>query len=253
MRLLDRALDILEYVSANGGVGVHEISEALGIPTSTVYRILGTLQGRDYIRHSGPNCYEVGLRLLTLQGITERQNRLMQVARPHLRQLARHTGQTAHMAVLSTNQVGYIDTVIGETGLSIYPSLGSGSPLYCTSLGKVLLAFQPAPLRQSILSQLDLEPHTRNTITSRLEIEQHLAVVREKDYALDNEEFELGLRCIGAPVRNAAGEVIAAISISGLAARFVGASFPALVDAVRQAAEAISGDLGYQQDMLGAN
>lgn len=246
MSLLDRSLDILEFVCANGGVGVHEISEALDIPTSTVYRILSTLQSRDYIRHSGPNCYEVGPRLLALQGITERQNQLMQVARPHLRQLAWQTSQTAHLAVLSTNQVGYIDTVIGQTGLSVYPSLGSSSPLYCTSLGKVLLAYLPPKLRDSILTQLKFEPHTQNTITSRQHLEEHLMQVRQQGYALDNEEFNVGLRCIGAPVRSAAGDVIAAISISGLAARFVGDAFPMFVKTVQQTADEISADLGYQ-------
>jgi IclR family KDG regulon transcriptional repressor len=246
MSLLERGLDILEFICANGGVGVHDISRALDVPTSTAYRILGTLQERGYVRHSGPGCYEVGSRLLTLQGVTERQNQLMQVARPHLRQLAWQTGQTAHLAVLSTNQVGYIDTVIGQTGLSVYPSLGSSSPLYCTSLGKVLLAYLPQKLRESILAQLKFEPHTQNTITSRQHLEEHLHEVRQQGYALDNEELNVGLRCIGAPVRSAAGDVIAGISISGLAAQFVGDAFPTFVKAVRQTAGEISADLGYQ-------
>ena len=84
MRLLDRTLNILECVYANGGLGVYEISETLEVPTSTVYRILSSLPSRNYIRHSGPNCYEVGARLLTMQGIAERQNLLMPTPRRHL-------------------------------------------------------------------------------------------------------------------------------------------------------------------------
>jgi len=246
MRLLERALDVLEYVCANGGTDVAGISSALGIPVSTVYRTLSALEQRDYVRHSAPNCYEVGARLLTLHGITELQNKLMQVSRLHLQQLSRRTGQTAHLAVLSTNQVGYIDTVIGPTGLSVYPSLGSSSPLYCTSLGKALLAFLPARLQDSILSQLNLEPHTHNTLTSLTQVREHLAQVRQQGYAVDDEEFQLGVRCIGAPVRSAAGEVIAAISISGLAAQVGGESFESLVEAVRETASAISSELGYE-------
>ena len=160
--------------------------------------------------------------------------------RSHLRHLAWQTGQTTHLAVLSTNQVGYIDTVIGQTGLSVYPSLGSGSPLYCTSLGKVLLAYLPPQLQDSILTQLALEAHTPTTITSLASVKEHLAQVAKQGYALDNEEFQVGLRCIGAPVKSAAGEVIAAVSISGLAAQLVGELFEGLVKAVKATADAIS-------------
>lgn len=245
LRSLNRALDILEFVCSNGGVGVDEISKALDIPKSTVYRLLSALREREYVRRSGPDSYEAGLRLLTLQGITERQNQLIQVARPHLQELARSTGQTAHLAILSTNHVGYIDTVVGERGFSIYPSIGTQTPLHCTSLGKVLLAHLPPKSRQAILDEIALEKRTPKTITSRSKLEKNLAQVRRQGYAVDNGEFEVGLKCIGAPVHNASEEVIAAISVSGLAPHFEGDMFPDLVETVRQAAEEISRDLGY--------
>jgi DNA-binding IclR family transcriptional regulator len=220
MDLLQRALDILEFVCVSGSASADETSEALGIPKSTVYRLLAALQKRDYIRHTSPNCYEVGPRLLMLQGITERQNRLIQSARPHLRQLSQSTGQTAHLAVLSASRLGY--------------------------LGKVLLAFLPQPLRETTIDSLTLEKRTPNTITTIAALAADLEQVRNRGYALDNEEFNLGVRCIGAPIRNAAGDVIAAISISGLAARFTGDAFPAWVSAVCETARCISRDLGYQ-------
>ena len=246
MNSLDRALDILEFITTNGGSGVEEVSQHLDIPKSSVYRILSTLERRGYIRHAGPNNYEVGIRLLMLQGITERQNHFIQVARPHLQSLAQRTGQTAHLALLAVNQVGYIDTVMGNQGLSIYPSIGTRTPLYCTSLGKVLLAWLPPKKCGSILDQIKLERRTSNTITSRTELEAHLAQVRKQGYALDQEEYELGLRCIGAPIHNSEGEVVAAISISGLAANYPQTDLSDWIQTVQRTAMAISNELGYK-------
>jgi DNA-binding IclR family transcriptional regulator len=245
MDLLYRALDILEFVCVSGSASADEIAGALHAPKSSVYRLLRALGERDYIRHTAANCYEVGPRLRMLQGITERQNRLLQVARPHLGQLSQRTGQTVHLAVQSANRLTYVDTVIGESGISFYPS--PSSPLYCTSLGKVLLAYLPQPQRDETIAGLTLEKHTPHTINSTQALTDELELVRSKGYALDNEEWELGLRCIGAPVRNAAGNVIAAISISGLAARLTGAAFPHLINAVCATAESISTDLGYSK------
>ncbi|MCB0213555.1 MAG: IclR family transcriptional regulator [Anaerolineae bacterium] len=250
MNSLERALDIFEFITANGGSGVEEISRHLGIPKSSVYRILSTLEKRGYIHHAGPNNYEVGIRLLTLQGITERQNHFIQVARPHLQSLAHRTGQTAHLALLAVDQVGYIDTVMGEQGLSIYPSFGTQTPLYCTSLGKVLLAYLSPKNRRSILDQIKLERRTSNTITSRTELEEHLVQVRGQGYALDQEEYELGLRCIGSPIRNSGGEVVAAISISGLAGKFSQIELLDWIRTVQRTAIAISKELGYKGDSV---
>ena len=245
MDLLYRALDVLEFVCISGSASADEIAESLGVPRSSVYRLLRALATRDYIRHTATNCYEVGPRLRMLQGITERQNRLLQVARPHLDELSRITGQTAHLAVQSANHLTYVDTVIGQSGISIYPS--PSSPLHCTSLGKVLLAFLPDLQRDEMIRGLTLEHRTPNTITSKDDLREELTQVRRRGYALDNEEWELGLRCIGAPVHNAAGTVIAAISISGLAAKVGGPDAPTLLDAVGRTAQVISADLGYQE------
>jgi len=244
MDLLYRALDVLEYVCISGSASADEVAESLHVPKSSVYRLLRALVERDYVRHTAANCYEVGPRLRMLQGITERQNRSLQIARPQLEKLSRITGQTTHLAVQSANRLTYVDTVIGQSGISINPS--PSSPLYCTSLGKVLLAYAPQGQRDEMTRGLALEQHTPNTITSNERLNEELTLTRNRGYALDNEEWELGLRCIGAPVYNAAGNVIAAISISGLAARLTGPDFPGIIDAVRETAGAISRDLGYQ-------
>ena len=251
MDLLYRALDILEYVCINEGASADEVSDALGIPKSSVYRLLNALRERDYIRHTSPNSFEAGPRLLMLQGITARQNRLLQVARPHLKRLARRTGQTAHLAVQTANSLSYIDTIIAEQGISIQPS--PSSPLHCTSLGKVLLAFLPQPQRDEAISHLTLERRTANTITTNEALVADLAQVRDRGYAFDNEEFQLGVRCIGAPVRGAAGDVVAAASISGLAAGMTSSALPTLIDAVCGIAREISAELGYRESSRPGN
>jgi DNA-binding IclR family transcriptional regulator len=243
MDLLYRALDILEYVCISGSTNVDELSESLKIPKSTVYRLLRSLEKRDYVRHTSPNCYEAGPRLLMLQGTLERQNRLLQAARPHLRELNEKTGQTVHLAIPSASNVSYVDTVVGRTGISLAPS--PSSPLHCTSLGKAILAFMPPQAQEAMIKQCPLEQRTPNTITSVAALRKELEQVRRLGYSQDNEEFELGLRCIGAPVRNATQEVIAAVSISGLAVKFTRDVVPSWSKAVRDTALAISIDLGY--------
>ncbi len=248
MNLLYRALDILEYVSISRGTDVDELSESLGIPKSTVYRLLRALEKRAYIRHTSPNCYEAGPRLLMLQGTAERQNRLLQVARPHLQELSERTGQTVHLAILNSNQLSYIDTVVGRTGISLAPS--PSAVLHCTSLGKALLAFMPPEARQNMIKQSALQKRTTKTLTSVAALLRDLEQVRRRGYSLDNEEFEIGLRCIGAPVRNATEEVIAAVSISGLAGHFTKQAQAEWASAVRETALAISTDLGYHATPL---
>lgn len=244
MDLLSRALDILEFVCMNERSSAEEISDALKIPKSSVYRLLTALCERDYVRHAGENAYEPGPRLLMLQGITVRQNRLLQVARPHLRRLAQRSGQTAHLAVRSSGNLSYVDTVVAESGISIQPS--PSSPLHCTSLGKVLLAFLPPAECNAAMDRLTLERRTPNTITSREALLAELEQTRSRGYAFDNEEFQLGVRCVGAPVRGGTGEVVAATSISGLAAGLTSETLPGVIDAVLEAALAISQDLGYR-------
>lgn len=244
MDVLRRALDILEFVCFHSEGGADDIARTLGIPKSTVYRLLASLAQWGYLRRVSSNHYEVGPRLLMLHGAGERQNHLIQVARPHLRLLARETGLTAHLAVLDASRLGYMDTVVGEAGVSIRPS--PDSPLHCTSLGKVLLAYLSDAEQDAILKDLRLEQRTPHTIVSIKALKSALAEVREQGYAEDVEEFELGLRCLGAPVRNGSGEVVASISLAGLAADYTPARRTARLDAVRAAARAISTQLGWQ-------
>jgi IclR family transcriptional regulator, KDG regulon repressor len=252
--LLFRALDILEFVYLNVNATAEEISEALGIPKSTVYRLLSTLRERDYVRPTLGNSFEAGARLLMLQGSAERQSRLLQIARPHLQNLTKKTSQTTHLAVLSSDRLGLIETIMGRTGLSIFPSFDS--PLYCTALGKVLLANLNESLRDEIIANLKLEKRTSNTITKLDELLKELEKVRKEDHAVDNEEFEVGVFCIAVPIRNAAVNVIASISLSGLAAKYSKEVFADYLSAVSATARAISRDLGYDPtilDLIGSN
>jgi DNA-binding IclR family transcriptional regulator len=147
---------------------------------------------------------------------------------------------------LSAGEVISIASVDGRHALRISGMLGRRDPIHCSSLGKAILAFLPAREADQLVRECDLKAYTRNTITSRTEFQRELQEIRERGYALDDQELEAGLGCIGAPVHDSSGRVAAAVSIAGAAFRLSPERLPALAHLVVQTAFDLSGRLGYR-------
>ncbi len=249
IQVVDRALHALEELAeAPGGLGVSELGRRLGVDKSSAHRLLTTLLAHGFVRqnpHSGR--YQLGLRLAGLGAIAVRGVDLTDVARPHLERLRDQTGEAASLAVLSDGEVLFLAKAVSQGALTVNQGVGSRMPAHCSALGKVLLAWSEDEAVARAIAQRGLARHTPRTIASEEELRRHLARVQEQGWALDDEEFAIGLRCLAAPVRDSSGTVVAAVGISGPTSRITLRDVEPMAGAVCEAGLAISSDLGYRR------
>lgn len=250
LRSVDNALSLLECFTADGGeLGVTELSRTLGLGKSTVHRLLTTLCRRGYVVRSpqtdkyrlGLKAFEVGAHAIGVLGLRES-------AAPVLAELQAATRETVHLGVLDGWEVVYIDKIDSQQTLRMYSRVGRRAPLHCTALGKVLLASMPESKLARFLRRR-LKAYTPATIVDPARLAANLATVRRDGCALDNEEFELGLRCAAAPIRDLSGDVVASVGIAGPAVRLSAERLGAMAARVRHAAAAISASLGFKSGM----
>jgi IclR family KDG regulon transcriptional repressor len=238
------AVSIVEYISSRGSVQPVDIARDLGLVRANVHRLLATLEAIGNVEKDEEGLYTLTFGLFELGNTVPHSRRLIDTARPSMLRLAQLTGETVNNAVLFDDEVLYIDKVEAATYLRLDRSIGSSDPLHCTSLGKVLLAFQPEEEQEEILQRLPLPSLTPNTITGREQLRRELQQVRINGYALDRQELSRDLNCAAAPVLGVRGEIVAAVSISGPAERFrdekIKRHIPNLLATVREISRAQS-------------
>ena len=247
VQAVDHCLGLIDALSGNeGSRGITELSTELRLAKSTVYRLLQTLVAHGYaVQDPTSGRYRLGLKFLELGSIVSDRLSILTIARPHLRRLMEATNETVQLGMLEGHEAVYADKIECARTIRMYSRVGRRSPLHCTSLGKVLLAYLPeAALREVLPGRL--ERYTARTITSLPALRAELQVVRENGYACDDEEFEEGLRCLAAQVRDHTGAVVASLGIAGPAVRMEPARLPELVKLVKDAADAVSAGLGYK-------
>lgn len=251
---LDRALDVLEALAAAGGeIGLSELSERVGLHVSTVHRLLAMLVSRGYARQSGPSGrYALGPQVLKLamSAVGSGQFDLRQETRPILRELVERSGETTNLVVMPDTHVVYVDQAASRHMVRMFTQIGTRAPAYCTAAGKAILAYRGEPELAAYLSRAQFEQHTAQTITSAEKLHAALARIRERGYAIDEGEMEEGVRCVAAPIFDYTGAAIAAISISGPAARFQPERARDVVPALLAATAALSARLGYRAPKL---
>ena len=211
---VDRALSILEVLARDGEAGVTDIAADLGVHKSTAFRLLATLEAHRLVEQDGDRGrYRLGVGNLRLAGATTARLDLVQEARPVCRQLAADTGETVNITVRAETSALYLDQVAGSSALQSHNWVGQHIPLHATSNGKVLLSeLDEAQLKKAVR---ELPRYTDQTVTSMAKLLADLDHVREQGYAVAVDELETGLTAVAAPIRNAHGDVIASISVSG--------------------------------------
>mgnify|MGYP000896860797 CR=1 FL=1 len=241
------ALDILDYlVSCSREVGVTELARVMNIHKSTVSRLLSTLNSRGYVtRNLQTKQYSLGMHLLELSRAKLDQLDLRPLARPYLEDLVRETGETAHLAIMDRDKVVYIDKVDTPQTLMMRSKVGYRIAIHCTALGKAMVAELPEDAVNALLDPASMVRFTPNTITDPDAFRQHLSSVRDRGYAIDDEEHENGIRCVAAPVKDHAGRVVGAISLSGPTLRVSRERAEALGQLVGDASRRLSLALGY--------
>lgn len=239
--LLEKALSILEIIGNNGDpMTINQIAQLSGIPLSSLYRVMNTLTELGFV-NKDPNTrtYSLGLKLLYLGNQVKRQLPLIRIVRPFLERLTEETGETSNLVVEEKGEAIYVERVDSPNPLRIAHMIGRKAPLHATGVGKCLLAWKEPKEVIRIINRHGMPKLTSNTITNLNDFLEELHRVRERGYALDMEECELGIRCVSAPIF-LGEEVIAAISISGPSIRLTEEKMTNYTSLVCKTAEEIS-------------
>jgi DNA-binding IclR family transcriptional regulator len=243
---LRRGLSVLDVLSASGGpLGVNEIARQVGVHKSTVSRLCATLEAAGYLRREpATNRFTLGPRIFQLAGVASQDVDLRATARPVLHELVTTCRETASLTVLQDDEVVTVDVVDGLDFVRMHSRVGMRTELHASAGAKAMLAWLPPDRLDAILRDRPMPALTPNTITDRAAFEEHLAEVRRRGYSTDVEELEIGLRCVGAAVRDPHGGVVAGISLSGPRHRMTPEVMALLGRLVAQAAEQVSARLG---------
>jgi DNA-binding IclR family transcriptional regulator len=252
---VERALTMLETVAQSSeGLSNAEISRRLKIPKSSASYILRTLESRGYFaRDSESGKYRVGLKILNLSrgalgGIDVRG-----VALPIMRRLMQQTSLTCHLAVLDGPEAVYIEKVEPETFIRMDTWVGRRMRVHATSVGKAIVAHIPQQELEQILRKSGMEKRTAKTITTLPRLLKELEQVRDQGHAVDDEENNLGARCVAAPIFDDHGVIVASIGLSGTTQQVSPQTMPHIVEALKNAARHISMGMGYRPRRQGAD
>jgi DNA-binding IclR family transcriptional regulator len=243
---LERGLSVLELISASRkGLTLPELTRRLALPRSSLYAILLTMERRGYIeRSSASGRYTLGAKFLTLANVSSAATPLLDQATSILHDTVTQTGLTAHLAVIAEDQAALVARVTPpfEPGPSTW--IGKRMNLHCTAIGKVLLAYLPAEELERLMRNRRLSRFNDNTITSPAKLNGELDQIRRAGCASEDEEEEIGYRCVAAPIRGDSGAVVAALSLSGTTDQITPSNITQRIQAVKHAAELISARLG---------
>ena len=207
-----RTMAVLEALSEGGFFSFETLSERVGLAKPTLFRFLKTLKSLGYVTQSEDSKYSLSLKMLNVGSRALESMDLCEVSRNVIKRLAAHFKETVHLAIMVDEKVVYILKVESKYTIRMYSTIGKQAPLYCTSLGKSLLAW--ASNQQEIMDRINLVPDTKNTIITRQNLELELAKTRERGYSTDDEEHEADIHCLGAPIFDYSGSPIAAISVA---------------------------------------
>lgn len=249
VQVLDRALSVLEVLArhADAECSLAEVSEQAALHKSTVHRIIMVLERhRLVLKNTATGRYRLGMKLFELGSKAIAGNDLREQARPYLSRVMSATGETVHLCILDGGEVLYVDKVEPHKIVRLSSTIGRRSPAYCTSVGKAMLAHLPLEEVDDMIQRSRLLPRTRNTITSSASLHAELAHTRGRGYAVDDEENEEGVRCVGAAVLDYSGRPVAAISVSGPSFSITKEKVATVSRPVVDAASMLSAQLGYR-------
>lgn len=212
VKSLAKGLRALDLIIERADVGTNEVAQSLGIDKGAASRVMQTLVAAGYAVQNAKRRWQCGPKLRS-RTATPAGPSVRERARPLLERLHAATGETAHLAIRADDRVLYLDKVETDLPLRVDRPVGTLSPLHCTALGKIFLAFGEAPVPRTLAG------YTNRTAMDLDALRSALARIVEDGYAVDDEEFAVGIRCVAAPLRDGSGRVVAAIGISGPTAR----------------------------------
>lgn len=245
---VDRSLCILEVLSDyEEGLGITEISEKVDLHKSTVHRLLNTLIYKGYItQNKNNNKYGLTLKLFELGNKKVEKMDLVSIAQPYIKELMEKTNEVVHLAVREGTEIIYVDKVEPQKSIKMYTRIGMRKPMYCTAMGKAMLSQMLEEEVQEIYNSSDINELTENTIVDFSELKENLRDINTKGYAMDNQEVEIGIRCVGTVVKDHKSKVCGAISVSGSIISFTEDKIEYFSELISECASKISRELGYR-------
>ncbi|WP_233146203.1 IclR family transcriptional regulator [Pigmentiphaga sp. NML080357] len=244
IQVLERTMHLLDALAQHPDpVSLKELAQATGLHPSTAHRILNDLVAGRYVDRVESGMYSLGMRLLELGHLVKGRLNVRDAAIAPMRTLHRLTGQTVNLSVRQGDEIVYIDRAYSErSGMQVVRAIGGRAPLHLTSTGKLFLSADDPRQVRSYALRTGLQGHTANSLTELAKLERELEQVRAKGFARDNEELEMGVRCIAAGIHDDTGKLIAGLSISAPADRMQDGWIESLVETAGQ----ISDALGYE-------
>jgi DNA-binding IclR family transcriptional regulator len=245
LQSLDRAIAVLDLLaSSSRALSLTEICERMDLHKTTGHRSLMVLERNALVERSRDNRYRLGMKLHDLGGRAVRQLDLCSAVGPHVRRLSSETGETVHVSILNKTSIVYLEKMELDHRVCFSTKAGNSNPVYCTSMGKAMLAFQPLEVVSRLLNKIHFVRYTPYTLCSRESLLEDLERVRRRGYAIDDQEIELGVRCIGVPVFDSGHRAIAAVSVSGPVARITTERIATVAEQLLRCCRDISGSLG---------
>lgn len=246
IQVLDRAMGLVAVLArAPGPTSLTRLADAAGLHTASAHRILGALMAHGLVEKTGAGEYDLGVRWLEVGNRLRARLNIRQVAMPFMQRLAEATGETVNLIVRRGDEAVYVERVTGgQTLIQVVQVVGAHAPLHVTAVGKIFLAEDSASGVMGYAERTGLPAFTPNTLTSLERLAAELDVIRQERLAHDREEAELGVACIGAPVRDAEGKLVAGLSISAPADRHRAE----WTELLRAAAQKTGAALGYQAE-----
>jgi IclR family KDG regulon transcriptional repressor len=227
-------------------IGISNLAKRLGVAKSTVHRLAVTLVSEGMLEQNPDNGrYRLGLALFRLGALVRRRMDVSNEAKASLSDLREKTNETVHLAVLDGTEIMYVYNLESRQAIRMRSDIGVRKPAYCTAEGQAILAFQPPEVVDQVIAG-GLPPRTPQTITDPAALRKTLALVGHRGCAIEDEESEIGMRCIAAPVRNDSGEVVAAVGVAGPSSRLSKKALAAFIPHVIDTAAAISTRLGHR-------
>lgn len=244
---LQRGLKLLQLFSESPrGLTAKQIAIASRLPVSTVHRFLANLVTAGFLACDGDGNYHLGIACFAIGQAAVGQLDIRRLSLPYLRELNQQTRETIHLTVRHGLSAVYVEKLDSSEPLRIHSRIGASVPLYCTAVGKVMLAFMAQEERDRILPELNVRRLTPNTVGNLQELKTELYRVRKNGYACDMEEHEMHIRCIAAPIWDHTGSVQSSLSITAPVVRMPVTRLRQLAPLIQAAGRQISRELGYQ-------
>jgi IclR family transcriptional regulator, KDG regulon repressor len=246
VKTLEKAFKIIELIEEHNGLKFNDLIELTSFKKSTVHRFLSFLIKSNYVRKDKKTTkYELGIKFLRISTRVLSNLNIRDNAEEHLYELNKATGETIHLAMLIGDEVIYIEKKESTQAIRMISQVGKKARLYCSGVGKAILAFQNKRFIEKKLDETDFEKYTDNTIVNREDLLEELKKIKKLGFSLDREENEKGICCIATPIRDHTGDVIASISVSAVKIRLDIDGLLEYKDMMLEKADLISRSLGY--------